>query len=513
MKFIEGFDRHQMQFFAFEEMIALENDVRIIDAFVNSINLEQCGFNMQFIDNGRPAYHPACLLKLYMYGYLNRIRSSRNLEKECHRNIEVIWLMNGLTPDHNTIANFRKNNSKAIQKVFRATVQLAKNLDLIGGKLLAVDGTKLRAQNAKKKNFNQDKIDKHIKYIDNKLEQYNQILAQEDGDKPDDEMKKDINAKIEKHLKQREKYKSLENELNQTNEKQISTTDPDSRLLIIRNNITEVAYNVQSTVDAKHCLCIDYKVTNQNDSHAMAGMLARAKAIIRNNEFTALLDKGYHTGSQFALTDSLGINTLVAIPELASHAPDWNYDVKNFIYEPNDDQYICPQGQVLETNGKWYNKDRKSSSVLVKHYKTNKCLKCQAFEKCTKNKKGRLIERSQYQQNVDNNAIRVEQNKETYKLRQAIVEHPFGIIKRQWDFYYIMTKKTIKSASADVGLIFSAFNLRRISNIIDKKTLIDYLKAITYVFTPNKTHFKPVLAMIFYHHKITHTSYKLKIIA
>ena len=182
MKFITGKDRNQTEFFCLEQAIAQDNEVRLIDLFVASINLADFGFDMQFIDNGRPAYHPSELLRLFIYGYLNRIRSSRQLKKECKRNIELMWLMKGLAPDHNTIANFRKNNPKAIRKVFHATVALAKNFNLIGGKLLAGDSTKLRAQNSKKNNFNPAKIERHIAYIDDKLSEYSNILAQQDQD-------------------------------------------------------------------------------------------------------------------------------------------------------------------------------------------------------------------------------------------------------------------------------------------------------------------------------------------
>ena len=497
MKFMQGFDRNQMQFFAYEQLISMDNDVRFIDAFVGSLNLTDCGFDMKVTDNGRPAYHPSELIKLYLYGYLNRIRSSRALEKECLRNIEVMWLLRGLAPDHNTISNFRRDNAKAIRNVFRSTVRLAQNFDLIGGKLLAGDGTKLRAQNSKKNNFNQAKIDKHTAYIDRKLEEYNTMLSGEDGDIPDQGQKKELTEKIEKQQERRKKYEALQEQLQTTGQKQISTSDPESRLLMLRNNITEVSYNVQTTVDAKHYLCIDYKVTNQNDAHAMGNMLRRAKTILNHNRFTGLYDKGYHTGSQLAYADSLAIETIVSIPSTASHAPDWNYDIEHFIYNQQEDHYTCPEGQTLSTNGKWYTKDRKASSVKVKHYKTGKCLNCSVFVQCTKNKDGRLIERSQYQSNIDSNARRMEQNKQTYKRRQAIVEHPFGIIKRQWGFYYIMTKKTIKRASGDVGLIFCAFNLRRIFNILDKTMLKAYLKALSFVFRTCMAYFKPQYDSLF----------------
>ncbi|MBW7943002.1 MAG: transposase, partial [Candidatus Kuenenia stuttgartiensis] len=355
MKFILGKDRNQISFFCLEEQIEQNNEIRFIELFVNSINLAEAGFKLDFIENGRPAYHPADLLKLFLYGYLNRIRSSRQMEKECKRNLELMWLMHGLVPDHNTIANFRKDNPQAIKNVFRSTVKLAKHFQLIGGKLLAGDGTKLRAQNSKKNNFNEKKIERHIVYIDAKLEEYSNALAEHDGDISTSsipgEQKEKITSKIDQHQLHRKKYERLMEQLEESGEVQISTSDPDSRQMIVRNNITEVAYNVQTTVDAKHNILINYEVTNENDSKAMGSM-----------------------------------------------------------------------------------------------------------------------------------------------LEQAIVEHPFGIIKRQWDFYYIMAKQGISRASADVGLIFTTFNLRRIFNIIDQNRLKRFLKKLAFYFLVLRTLFSAFYA-------------------
>lgn len=474
-----------------EQLISSDNDMRMIDLFVDSLDLKDCGFDMDFTDNGRPAYHPKDLLKLFLYGYLNRIRSSRVLEKETYRNIEVMWLINELRPDHNTIANFRRDNTKAIRKVFQATVKIAQHFQLIGGKLIAGDGTRLRAQNSKKNNFNEKKIERHIEYIDKKLEEYNQILAAEDGDKINNENKEEIEKKIEKHQHHKKGYQELAQQLKETGQTQISTSDPESRMIMMRNNIAEVCYNIQATVDAQNCIPIDYKVTNENDSKAMSGMLRRAKTILGHNNFTALYDKGYHTGSEFTYAENLGIETLVAVPNVAAHAPDIKYDVEHFIYDKEKDEYNCPEGNILSTNGKWYKKERTASSVKVKHYKTDKCLTCPAFSKCTKNQKGRFIERSEHQDAIDNNTIRIKQNKEIYKRRQAIVEHPFGIIKRQWGFDYIMTKKGKQRASADIGLIFCAFNLRRLLHLIDKNKFKLWLSRLAMLFEQYTSYSKP----------------------
>lgn len=490
MKFIRGKDRNQTEFFCLDQAIEQDNEVRLIDLFVGSSSLADFGFKTAFIENGRPAYHPADLLRLFIYGYLNRIRSSRQLEKECKRNLEVMWLMRGLVPDHNTIANFRKDNPKAIQKVFRATVKMAKHFDLIGGKLLAGDSTKLRAQNSKKNNFNEKKIERHMAYIDAKLEEYAGILAAEDGD---EQAKLEATAKIQKHLKQREKYAQMQEELKLGEEVQISTSDPDSRQLITRNNITEVAYNIQTTVDEKHNIPIDFKVTNKNDSKAMSAMVRRAKTILGTSDFTALYDKGYHTGSEFEYAHKQDVKVIVAFPAVASHAPDIAFDVEHFIYNKERDQYTCPAAEKLTTNGRWYNKASGKTINRVKHYKTKACLACALFNRCTKNKAGRLIERSEHMDLIEENKQRLAENLALYRKRQAIVEHPYGVIKRQWDFYYIMTKKTMKRAQADVGMIFTAYNLRRIFNIIDINVLKAYLKQLG--------HFIRIIASYFKHFK------------
>ena len=494
MKFIKGKDRNQTEFFCLDQAIDQDNEVRLIDLFVGSLKLSEFGFKTEFIENGRPAYHPSDLLRLFIYGYLNRIRSSRQLEKECKRNLEVMWLMRGLVPDHNTIANFRKDNPKAIQKVFRATVQLAKYFNLIGGKLIAGDSTKMRAQNSKKNNFNEKKIERHIAYIDAKLEEYSGILAAEDGD---DGKKKEARDKIHKHLLQRKKYQQMKEELSQSDQVQISTSDPDSRQLITRNNITEVAYNIQSTVDAKHNIPIDFKVTNKNDSKAMGNMVRRAKSILGKTDFTALYDKGYHTGTEFDYAHKHGIEVIVAFPEVASHAPDFAFDVEQFNYSKTNDEYTCPAGEKLTTNGRWYNKASGKTINRVKHYKSKTCLTCSLFDRCTRNKAGRLIERSEHMDLIVANKKRIQQNLDLYRKRQAIVEHPYGVIKRQWDFYYIMTKKSIQHATADVGMIFTAYNLRRIFNILDKNQLKAYLKGLDIYFTSFRKYFKLVLAIFF----------------
>lgn len=504
MQYIQGTNRSQAVLFSesLDQIVDEANEVRLIDVFVESIRIEDYGFDQKLNTEGRPAYNPKDLLKLYIYGYLNSMRSSRVLEKECKRNVEVMWLMKQLVPDHNTISNFRRDNEKGIRKVFRRTVSLAKEFELIGGKLIAGDSTKLRAQNSKKNNFNQNKIERHLEHIDKKLNEYNAALANADGDA--EENSKAIEAKIGKHESRKQFYNDLSQQMAQSGEVQVSTSDPDSRQLITRNNITEVAYNVQTTVDEKNKLVMDFKVTNNNDSKAMGEMLRRAKTILGSNDFTALYDKGYHTGSELKTAIDRDIHVMVAIPDISS-APDPAYNVSSFSYDKTSHTYTCPQGHSLTTNGKWYKKDRNvpgrkhQAPIMVQHFKTPACKNCPVINLCTKNSggRGRVVERNEFQHYADINRKNIESDPETYKKRQAIIEHTYGTVKRQWGFYYISTKRGIKRASADVGMMFTAFNLRRLFNIIDKNVLFSYLKKLVHFFEPIKGAFDAILATLF----------------
>ena len=225
-------------------------------------------------------------------------------------------------------------------------------------------------------------------------------------------------------------------------------------------------------------LLLDYKVTNENDSRALSGMLRRTKTILETTDFTALYDKGYHTGREIKKAVELGVNIMVAIPRTSSNAPDENYNMDHFTYNELNDTYTCPQHQILTTNGNWYQKSKDRNHYLVNHYKTNACPTCPARELCTKNIKGRVIERSEYAPYIELNKQNIEANPEVYKKRQSIVEHPYGTIKRQWGFYYVITKKGIKHASADAGFMFVAYNLRRLMNIIDRNTFTKFLQEL-----------------------------------
>jgi transposase len=437
---------------------------------------------------GRPAYNPSDLLKLFIYGYLNRTRSSRELEKESKRNIEVIWLLKGLQPDHNTISNFRRDNPEAIRKVFEQTVRIAKYHDLIGGRIVAGDSVKLRAQNSKKNNYNADKVKRHVEYIDKKLEEYTNQLSHADNDSE----RTNAEKQIAKHQTRKEHYQGISQQLEESGQAQISTSDPDSKQLIVRNNITEVAYNIQTINDGKQNIILDYKTTQNNDTHALSDMVGRAVGILGHTDFVALYDKGYHTGMELAACHAMGVETLVAIPNrpVSSQSPNPAYNFEAFTYNSADDTYTCPCGAILRTNGTTYT----SKSSSFKQYKTPECKRCKSLKECTISKKnGRIVQRSEHVENVERNKAMVESNPELYKKRQAIVEHPYGTIKRQWGFDHTLIKRSIERVSADVGLIFTCYNIRRLLTILhsNRKKGLSFLK--TTIIRAQKSHCKQLI--------------------
>jgi len=482
-RYRQGADRNQGQLLpvSVEDYVGSDNPARVIDAFVDSLDIEKAGFTKSSPrpkgPKGSLAFDPSDMLKLYLYGYMNRVRTSRKLENECKRNLEVIWLLNGLQPKYRAIAYFRADNKKAIRLAFRQFVVMMKSWDLIGGETIAVDGSKFRAVNSKKNNYNQKKIDRHLKRIDDKIEEYLQQLEQEDKKE-----NKEKNIKVKQCLEEletrKQKYQALEDQLKQSGETQVSTTDPEARLLMVRGQVTEVSYNAQSTVDDKHNLPIDYKAINTNDYKILPTMAERAKDILETETFDMLADKGYHDSEGLQKCKEMNVKTYVAPAERKHNKPipTPEYYGGHFKYNAETDTYTCPQGETMTTNGSWYKKTNRNSITYVQHFKTTACRQCPERHLCTTSPKerGRVIERSEYQQAVEQNNLRVKTEKEKYRRRQAIVEHPFGVIKRQWGYDHVLLKGLGK-VEAELGLIFTVYNLRRLITIIGAKELISRL--------------------------------------
>jgi len=303
-----------MSMMSLESEISADNAVRVIDLFVDQLDLNKLGFNkISFKSEGRPAYRAADMLKLYYYGYLNRIRSSRKLEAECRRNIEVWWLLRELKPSYHTIADFRKDNGDALKNAFKIFVSFLRGQDLFSKELIAVDGTKLRAQNNNKKNFNEARLKKHLAYIDSKAEAYMKELNDYDAteDRQASELKtKEVHQKLDILKQRKQKYEQLQKELTESNATQISTTDAESRSLKIKDNIAEISYNIQAVTDSKHSLIVEFDTINENDQNQLSNMTGKAMQALAVKQITAIGDKGYHVGKQLQLCKEQGATTL-----------------------------------------------------------------------------------------------------------------------------------------------------------------------------------------------------------
>jgi transposase len=480
MKHIEGISRYQLQFSSLEDTIGQENPVRFIDAFVNTISLENIGFTARVLKaEGRPSFDSQVFLKIYLYGYLNGIRTSRRLEKECRRNLEMQWLLEAITPNYHSIADYRRYNPKALKQLFKLFVSFLKDADLISGETIAIDGTKSRAHNSKKSNFNQKKIDKHKEYIEAKTQEYLDALDQNDLQDNTTAIT-NIQQKIERLKQNKIKYELLEEELKASGEPQVSTTDGDARALLVQGQVVEVSYNIQAAVDSKHNLVVATHTINRNDKNALSAIALEAKENLDVETFTVLVDKGYHNGREIATCKSNNITTIVAQPDQGKsneNGTQPEYLVSKFTYNKNDNTYTCPQGQILATTGRWHKKTRDSenTSYLFQKYRTPACKTCPVKAQCTSRKAGREIDRSQYADAVDENNKRYKENPQLYRKRQEINEHIFGTIKRKWGYNYT-DLIGLEKVNGEHSLIMLVYNIKRSINILGVLDLIAKLK-------------------------------------
>ncbi|MEN9570388.1 MAG: hypothetical protein RL172_1619 [Bacteroidota bacterium] len=475
MQYITGSNRHQSYFSTLEDQVSADNAVRLIDAFADKLDLQQLGFsNTNYKSEGRPPYAPQVLLKLYLYGYLNKIRSSRKLERECSRNIELQWLLQHLQPNYHTIADFRKQHATALQNMFKLYVQFLSEAGLLGKTTIAVDGSKFKAVNSKKNNYNQNKIDKHQQFIKDKAEKYLQELDELDKAENNIEelqIKKEKLSEGLKKLKERTiKYDTLQHQLDATEDRQISTTDTDSRSILVTKAIVEVAYNVQNAVDDKHNLIVYTGATNRNDGKALHQAAIQAKQNLQlqqQDNIILLADKGYHTGAELQQCQQANMQTHVAYKEQPSvkHIAT-EFLSENFAYDKSTDSYTCPAGQTLTTLGTWHNKkgEANETSYRFKTYRTDACKSCPLKNQCTKLPR-RIVQRSEYQDAVDVNDNNIKSNPQYYKRRQAIVEHPFGTIKRHFGFTHTLLKG-LQKVNGEMNLIMFCYNFMRTKNIL-----------------------------------------------
>lgn len=473
MDYIKGFDRNQLVMMDFEANVEHDSWARVVDWFVDALPIKKLGFNDVLQSEGRPPYKASDMLKLFMYGYKNNLRTSRKLEAACKINIEVIWLLKGLRPSARKIAYFRKKNPKAFKQSFRYFVMMLKDINLIDGETIAIDSFKIRAQNSLKNNFNQKKIDRHLDYIDGKIDEYEEKLDEDDLDKLG---KKKIEDKIQWQKQRKEYYKSVEKELEDSGESQISKTDPDAKSVILHRNVVNVGYNVQAGCDAKHKLFINNSTGTVNDTNALAEMAIDAKQLLGIEKMNCLTDKGYTTGVHIDTCTKNNITTYSS-PKAHSSQNNGLYNMNEFVYDPKNDTYTCPANEILITNGNICKKRKHK----VKRYYTKACVGCKLRVKCTKNKKGRYIERSIYQEALEENEKRVSQNPEYYKLRQQITEHQFGTLKRQWGFTFTLMKG-IENVLSEVNIMMMCYNLTRLMSIMDVNNLKHWLNSLYMIF-------------------------------
>ena len=491
MQHIQGEERNQLQLFCLEQMVEADSFVRVIDFFVDSIDLASFGFrHVSVKEEGRPPYHPAVLLKLYFYGYRYGVRSSRKLEREAKLNLEVRWLLCEQTPSARTICMFRKEYADAFRNIFRKFVFLLKELGLIEGKTIAIDSFKVRAQNSLKNNYNQKKIDRQLEYIDGRINEFEKALDAADSQ----EVKTALQEKIETQKSRKEKYQALESELKETGKDQISTTDEDAQAVVLQRGITVVGYNVQASVDAQNKLITHFDTGGVNDTNALAPVAIAAKEGLQVEEMDVLADKGYHTGEQIRKCEQNGITTYVSPKEPASNDPDI-FPITSFVYNSENNSYTCPAREVLTTNGTWLTHSSKGykSAYKFQRYNTKKCKSCELQVQCTKSKtNGRNIDRSEFAADVEQNNKRVKENPAYYKQRQQLAEHPWGTLKRQRGFDYVLTRGK-RIVLGEISLVFIGYNLSRIAMIAEGiNTLKELIKGIMALLGQNRTYYKTI---------------------
>jgi transposase len=474
MKHIEGLNRDQIHPDALDDYISQENPVRFIDAFLDSLDLKQLGFIHAVLqETGRPPYHPGDLLKLYLYGYLNRIRSSRQLEKESHRNVEVMWLIKRLTPDFKTIADFRRSNREPIRLVCREFTLFCKKLELFSGDLVAIYGSKFKAVNSRAKNFKKEKLKKAIEKLDEDIDRYLDEMDETDEEEPQEKKltAEELQQKIDEMKRMREKAKGLENQLDESGQSQISLTDPDSRMIPVSGGRrTDVCYNVQVCVDQKHKLIPDHEVTNAvADRDLLSYMAKRVKNLLGVNDLEVLADMGYYHGKEIKACIENGFTPLVPKPLTSASRKRGLFSKEDFRYDPKQDCYWCPAGQKLTFRFQTNEKGRD-----IKYYASNACSQCPIKAQCTHNKGGRRITRWVDEDLLDEMELRVRGDPNKMEMRKMLAEHPFGTIKHHWDQGHFLTRK-LPNVRAEMALTILAYNIKRTIKILEVQKMIEAL--------------------------------------
>jgi len=473
-RFIQGTDRTQATLFPeqLEDYVADDNPVRVVDVFVDQLDLGQLGFaGVSPMKTGRPTYHPAILLKLYIYGYLNRIQSSRRLERESQRNLELIWLLGRLVPDFKTIANFRKDNGAAIRKVCSQFVVLCRQLNLLAGASVAIDGSKFKAVNNRDNNFTDNKIKRRREQIETSIGRYLSALEtadrQEKADFTEAKVQR-LQEKIAALKQQMAKLDTIETELQKTPDKQISLTDPDARSMATSGRGSGmVGYNVQTAVDTKHHLIVTHEVTNVgHDRNQLANMAGQAKAAIGTSELNIVADRGYFSGEEIRKCHENGIIPIVPKCTTSGAKAAGRFDKADFIYDKANDECQCPAGQRLI----WRFASVEHGLTLNKYWSSH-CPQCQIKFNCTPSTY-RRVSRWEHEEILDVMQTRLENAPDSMRIRRQTVEHPFGTLKAWMGSTHFLTKK-LKNVSTEMSLHVLAYNIKRVINLLGTATLVE----------------------------------------
>jgi transposase len=476
MNYIAGSDRGEALLLpeVLDDYIAPENPVRFIDAFVGQLDLSKAGFsNAQLNETGRPPYDPGDLLRLYLYGYLNRVRSSRGLEREAARNLELIWLLCKLRPDFKTVADFRRDNGQAIKMVCREFILLCRKLELFGGELVAIDSTKIKAQNSKGRNYSEAKLKALLAEIENKVSAYLEELDRSDtqeASRTDSGQERlsaqELKQKIAQLKERKKELQSLAQDLAKSGGTQVSLTDPDSRAMSMGRGST-VGYNVQTAVDAKHSLIVETHVTNTTSDLGALGIMAiKTQEALEAKNLSVVADKGYYNGKEVLVCDTIGVTAYIAKPLTSANTALGLYGKESFKYDVKNNCYICPAGQKLT-----YRFTTNEKGRAIYYYRASGCKSCSLKAKCTRNKENRTITRLAAEEVQERMAERVAANPQIMRRRKAIIEHCFGTIKRSLGYDYFLCRG-MRNVATEVNLTVLAYNLKRVCNLVGVNNLI-----------------------------------------
>lgn len=456
-----------------DDYVSDTNPVRVVDVFVDELDLVSLGFDGAIpAETGRPAYHPAVLLKIYIYGYLNRIQSSRRLEREAQRNVELMWLTGRLMPDFKTIANFRKDNSKAIRGVCRQFVVLCQQLGLFAENLVAIDGSKFKAVNHRDRNFTSAKLKRRMEEIESSINRYLAALDAGDRQEPTAAESKAVGLeeKIAKLKKQMKELQAIEVQLNESPDKQISLTDPDARSMMTGGKGI-VGYNVQTAVDTKHHLIVAHEVTNVgHDRDQLSSMAKQARDAMKLESLSVVADRGYFKSEEILACHDAGIAAYVPKPMTSGAKVDGRFNNDVFVYDSTKNEYICPAGEALPWRYSYVERGLK-----LHRYWTSSCQNCALKSQCTPSK-NRRVRRWEHETVLEEMQVRLNNAPEMMRIRKRTVEHPFGTLKQWMGATHFLTRK-LAGVSAEMSLNVLAYNLKRVMNILGVSGLMKAMLA------------------------------------